>query len=882
MRSRLQLIVITGGLAAAAAAGRPTHGQTGAQDVILLAANARVAGAWRIVSDPGAAAGRAAVLPDTGRVKVLSPVADPADYFTLSFDAVAGTPYHLWVRGRADGNGSTNDSVHVQFSEASDGSGAPVWGNWAEINLEDCSGCGNSGWGWEDNGWGSVGALGRHIEFSTSGRKTLRVQNREDGFFIDQIVLSPSTYLTSAPGANKNDSTILAGDTPSTSPEIVMHTASAVLTGAWRLVSDAAAASGRAAVLPNAGRAKVRTALANPADYFELTFEVVANTPYRLWVRGRADGNAAANDSVHVQFTNSVDASGAARWRIGTTSSAEVNLEDCSGCGNSGWGWEDNGWGSTGAPGPEIRFATTGTQRLRVQNREDGFFIDQIVLSPAAYLQKAPGANKNDTTILAPTIAPPPSTDVTLVRLPYLQQVTDRSAIVVWASQESGAGSVRINGRTFAAETRLVPASATGMAGDYHQHEALVSGLAPATSYAYEAWVGSVRAAGASLRTAPAPGTGSVRFIAFGDSGTGSTQQRTLASRMASDTWDLALHTGDLAYGQSSGVGDATYATYHAWMFDVYRGWLPRRPFFPSMGNHDGRATNGYGRAYLDLFVLPDEGGAGAYPDHAERYYSFDYGPVHFAMLDTERAFQDPTRRQAQLQWIERDLGSTSQPWKVAVFHRSPYSSGTEHGSDLVVRQAFGPLFERFGVHLVLSAHDHAYERSVPWREGSSGQGVTYVVTGGGGGPLYAVGTSPWTVRSTRAHHYTRVNISGCTLYLEAIGLDGVRFDRFTLDRCVQASDAGSPSVRIVSPSNGATVSGTVPVNIAASDDTRVEKVDLYVDGRLVGYDRTSSYAVSWNSRSVPAGSHVLEARAYDLAGNRVTSSRVTVTSTGS
>jgi hypothetical protein len=80
-----------------------------------------------------------------------------------------------------------------------------------------------------------------------------------------------------------------------------------------------------------------------------------------------------------------------------------VNLEDCSGCGNSGWGWEDNGWGTPTTLGPEVRFATDGVKTIRIQNREDGFYIDQIVLSPSTWLTLAPGANQDDTTVLTPT-----------------------------------------------------------------------------------------------------------------------------------------------------------------------------------------------------------------------------------------------------------------------------------------------------------------------------------------------------------------------------------------------------------------------------------------------------------------------------------------------
>jgi acid phosphatase type 7 len=666
----------------------------------------------------------------------------------------------------------------------------------------------------------------------------------------------------------------------STPPDVILLASTARLAGAWRVLSISGAAGGTAAVLPNTGRAKVITPLANPADYFELTFNVAKDVPYRLWVRGRADGEANVNDSVHVQFTNSVDASGAARWRIGSTSSAEVNLEDCSGCGNSGWGWEDNGWGSVGALGPQIRFATDGPQTLRVQNREDGFYIDQIVLSASRYLTSSPGANKNDATYLVG--APPPS--LTVVRQPYLQQASDRSVILVWATRESGAATARVNGRTFNAVSTLFSKARTKLTYDYYQHEATVTGLSPATSYPYELRVnGTVAASGSSVRTAP--GNGSIRFIAFGDSGIGSTAQRNLASRMNADTFDLAIHLGDIVYGSSSTSGPASYGGYQSWFFDIYRDWLKRKPFFPSMGNHDSRSDNNNGQAYLDLFVLPDDAGASAYPDHAERYYSFDYGPVHFVALDTEFAFQDPSRRQTQLAWLRADLSSTSKLWKIAFWHRPPYSAKGEHGSDLAVRQAFGPVMEQYGVQLALTAHEHLYERTVPWRESTSSarQAVTYVISGGGGARLYPAGIAAWTAYSVSKHHYLRVNVvDDCVLRTDTIDTSGVVSDPFTLDRCAQASDAGPPTVRITSPINGRTVSGVVNVYATASDDVRVEKVDFWIDGVLRRLDRTATYSYSWDSRTVPAGAHKIQARAYDIDGNRVWSSAVTVTTTGS
>ena len=125
----------------------------------------------------------------------------------------------------------------------------------------------------------------------------------------------------------------------------------------------------------------------------------MAGKAYRLWLRGRAQRDYWGNDSVHVQFSGSVDESGVPTWRIGSTSGTSVNIEDASNAGLSGWGWQDNGWG-TGVLGPVVRFETTGTHRIRIQTREDGLAIDQIVLSSSTYLNAAPGALKDDTTVL--------------------------------------------------------------------------------------------------------------------------------------------------------------------------------------------------------------------------------------------------------------------------------------------------------------------------------------------------------------------------------------------------------------------------------------------------------------------------------------------------
>lgn len=187
---------------------------------------------------------------------------------------------------------------------------------------------------------------------------------------------------------------------PSPSGDIVMYAAeSAVKAGNWNPVSDASAAGGAALFNTDAGAPKLADPLANPANYFEMTFHAQSGTPYRLWIRGKALADYWGNDSIFAQFSDSTDSGGRAVYRIGTTSGTAINLEDCSGCGLAGWGWQDNGWG-VGVMGPLIYFAGAGVHTIRIQPREDGIYIDQIVISPSTYLNASPGGLKNDTTIL--------------------------------------------------------------------------------------------------------------------------------------------------------------------------------------------------------------------------------------------------------------------------------------------------------------------------------------------------------------------------------------------------------------------------------------------------------------------------------------------------
>lgn len=181
--------------------------------------------------------------------------------------------------------------------------------------------------------------------------------------------------------------------------EIVLHTTSASTVGdEWRLVEDASAASGVRLQERNDGTGKRMQAVANPTDFAEFSFTAEAGRGYRLWIRGT--GRDYASDSVFVQFSGSVSETGEPVYRIGTTDATMYSVVGCDSCQRSGWGWQDNGWNGLGSL---IYFAESGVQTLRLQRRQDGIGIDQIVLSPARYLGSSPGADRNDRTIIPAT-----------------------------------------------------------------------------------------------------------------------------------------------------------------------------------------------------------------------------------------------------------------------------------------------------------------------------------------------------------------------------------------------------------------------------------------------------------------------------------------------
>lgn len=347
-------------------------------------------------------------------------------------------------------------------------------------------------------------------------------------------------------------------------------------------------------------------------------------------------------------------------------------------------------------------------------------------------------------------------------RKPYLQRVTAGSARLMWAAAPEPRPVVMVSTPGGGAATEVVAErdeGATPAGGGAVAWRASLEALSPDTVYCYELRAGGATSGRRGFRTAPAAGAGrSVRFVAFGDSGKGGPDQKALLSKMVTVPFDLLVHTGDLAY--SHGTRDELQRR----VFDVYAGVFEQFAFFPASGNHE-YDTEG-AAPFREAFALPENGG----PEGRERWYSFDWGDAHFVALDTERI--GPT----QAAWLEADLAANRLPWTIVYGHRPPFSSG-EHGGDAAFRRHFVPVLERHRVALVLSGHEHNYERTKPWK------GVNYVVTGGGGIGTRPVGRSTFTAFSESVIHFVYVTVASDQLVMHAIDGVGNEFDSLVIRR---------------------------------------------------------------------------------------------------
>ena len=333
--------------------------------------------------------------------------------------------------------------------------------------------------------------------------------------------------------------------------------------------------------------------------------------------------------------------------------------------------------------------------------------------------------------------------------------------------------------------------AATTEYGTDHQHKYTITGLTPGTKYYYRVTAGSSVATG-SFRSAPAADANNVKFLAYGDTRTYPDRHAQIMaqinSTVASDPayQTVLLHSGDFVDSDDEAHWTSEYFNRS---YTATSQMQASMPIMGCLGNHE---TMGSGVSVFDKYWPY------TYPAPASgRYYSFDYGPVHIAVVDMETASY--SAGSAQLLWLASDLANSQKKWKIVMFHEPAWCAGGTHGNNATAQSDIEPILEQNGVQVVFAGHNHYYSRAVV-------NGIHHVTTGAGGAPFYsATPGQPYVVTyTTNKLEFCKVEITDNTLGVTAITDQGEVIDSFFVDK-------GEPDltfVQVTDPQIGWTYAG--------------------------------------------------------------------------
>lgn len=325
-------------------------------------------------------------------------------------------------------------------------------------------------------------------------------------------------------------------------------------------------------------------------------------------------------------------------------------------------------------------------------------------------------------------IGNPAAVEPSIERGPMLQMVSGNAVTLKWKT--SAAANSRI---LFGTSENSLTSSLTDNS-PVTDHEMRITGLSPDTKYYYAIGTTTSIIKGSYrnyfITTPPANTTRKIRIGVFGDAGTGNSVQKGtrdayLELKNGNNNSEVVVMLGDNAY---NGGFDNEHQTK---FFDIYDdNVFDNHVVFPVPGNHEydnsGTLASNHLIPYYNIFTVPTAAESGGTASGTEHYYSFDYGNIHFIMLDSYgldggKPLYDTTGPQAI--WLKADLAANAgtHKWTVVCLHHPPYTHGTHNSgsstsddeTDLnAIREKVNPILERFGVDVVLAGHSHVYERS--------------------------------------------------------------------------------------------------------------------------------------------------------------------------
>ncbi|MGI9605033.1 MAG: metallophosphoesterase family protein [Acidimicrobiales bacterium] len=245
-----------------------------------------------------------------------------------------------------------------------------------------------------------------------------------------------------------------------------------------------------------------------------------------------------------------------------------------------------------------------------------------------------------------------------------------------------------------------------------------------------------------------------IRIAAAGDVGTG--DEEAYATAAAVDDVDEREDYAALLLLGDNVYDDGDPAELDRTIFEPFGPILDgQTQLLAVLGNHDVR--DGHGPAHAEAIGMPNA------------WYSTRIGDVLVVSLDSNRPHDT-----SQLAFLEATLSESDATWVIATMHHPPFSAGF-HGPDDEVRKAFTPAFEQHGVDLVLSGHEHDYQRFEPLG------GVTYIISGAGA-KLRNTDVNDRTAAATSTRHFLDLVVERDSLTVRAVDQSGVVFDTVVLE----------------------------------------------------------------------------------------------------
>jgi predicted phosphodiesterase len=370
--------------------------------------------------------------------------------------------------------------------------------------------------------------------------------------------------------------------------------------------------------------------------------------------------------------------------------------------------------------------------------------------------------------------------DICLARItkgPFLLRAYQNRAAVMWETDTQGAGKllyctnikekpnhIVTEPQPLQYETRHDPNNIVKKT--VFIHKTWLENLQPGRPYFYRIIDSESKSDFYSFRTVPAD-TNEVTFVVYGDSRTYPKTHRKIVEQIAKKNVDFVVHTGDLVTN-----GDH-YDQWGPQFFEPLKGLSESVPVYIAKGNHEG-----YNGNFEKLLIPPGE----------KNNFAFDYGPLHYFCADNIAKGLNPKEL---LEQIASDIKSSKAQWKFISYHIPSLNLGG-HWSNWGSPEVFG-VFADAGVDFVITGHSHQYERFHPvapprlpvgrqaW--GRGGSFVTYITSGGGGGPLYGVEPTIYHARAKKMHHSCWFHIKADKLTMDAIDINGNIIDHLEVTK---------------------------------------------------------------------------------------------------